>query len=203
MQRDEVKTSGKPAYQEVFVEVPASTIVGNNTEGSSLEYLYEYGQTLARLHKQAGNFADVKERRFFHIPEEFYFVDLDLRYVYDYLVACKPKTVNRCFCHGDFHYANILWQDKHISAVLDFELSGFGNKEFDIAWALILRPGQTFLRTKEELDLFMRGYQSVGICEKAYVKYYMVLIYSYFYKIGGDDPAYQAFIQSVFENCIQ
>lgn len=76
--------------------------------------------------------------------------DLDLRYVYNYLVACKPKTVNKCFCHGDFHYANILWQDKHISAILDFELSGLENKEFDVAWALILRPGQKFLRTKED-----------------------------------------------------
>lgn len=175
-----------------------STIVGNNTDASALEYLYEYGQTLAKFHMQIGNFADVKDRRFFHIPEESYFANLDLRYVYNYLVAYKPKTVNKCFCHGDFHYANILWKNKHIAAVLDFELSGFGNKEFDIAWALILRPGQKFLRTKEELNLFMRGYQSVGSCEIAYVMYYMVLIYSYFYKIGSDDPAYQAFIQTVF-----
>lgn len=177
-----------------------STIVGDNSNRVSLDYLYEYGQTLAKLHTQEGNFADVKDRRFFHIPNKQYFSELKIEFVYDYLVSNQPQTITKCFCHGDFHYANILWQDKHISAILDFELSGWGNKEFDVAWALILRPGQKFLNTEEEISLFRNGYLSVGNCNWNYVKYYMVLIYTYFYKIGREDPIYQAYIKNVFND---
>lgn len=177
-----------------------STIVGDNSNRASLNYLYEYGQTLAKLHAQEGNFAGVKDRRFFHIPNKQYFSELKIEFVYDYLVSNQPQTITKCFCHGDFHYANILWQDKHISAILDFELSGWGNKEFDVAWALILRPGQKFLNTKEEISLFRNGYLSVGNCNWNYVKYYMVLIYTYFYKIGREDPIYQAYIKNVFND---
>ena len=45
-----------------------STIVGDNSPRVSLEYLYEYGQTLAKLHQQEGKFEEVKDRRFFHTP---------------------------------------------------------------------------------------------------------------------------------------
>lgn len=153
---------------------------------------------LARLHAQKGNFPDVKDRRFFHIPDQQWFQEQDLMFVYNYLTSNQPATVSKCFCHGDFHYANLLWQDKHISAILDFELSGWGNKEFDIAWALILRPGQRFLNTEKEISLFIDGYLSVGSCNWDYVKYYMVLIYSYFYRIGRTDAAYQPYIKKVF-----
>lgn len=167
----------------------------------SFDYLYEYGQTLAKLHNVKGVFPDVKDRKFFHIPEKAYFEELNLFYVYDYLIKNQPKSVNRCFCHGDFHYANILWQNKHISAILDFELSGLGNKEFDIAWSLILRPSQYFLDTDEEINLFILGYKSCGECNLDYVKYYMVLIYSYFYKAGKADDDYHKYIQAVFQAC--
>lgn len=175
-----------------------STLVGDNSNRASLCYLFEYGQMLARLHAQKGTFPDVKDRRFFHIPDQQCFQEQDLMSVYNYLTSNQPATVNKCFCHGDFHYANLLWQDKHISAVLDFELSGWGNKEFDIAWALILRPGQRFLNTEKEISLFIDGYLSVGSCNWDYVKYYMILIYSYFYRIGRTDAAYQSYIKKVF-----
>ena len=177
-----------------------SIIVGDNSNHTSLDYLYEYGQTLAKLHAKEGTFSNVKDRRFFHIPEKQYFLELDIEFVYDYLISNQPQTINECFCHGDFHYANILWQEKHISAILDFELSGWGNKEFDIAWALILRPGQKFMNTEKEISLFVEGYLSVGKCNWDNVKYYMVLIYSYFYRIGRDDATYQSYIKSVFLN---
>jgi len=177
-----------------------SVIVGDNSDRVSFSYLHEYGQTLAMLHAQKGLFPEVKDRRFFHIPDRSFFSESNLDFVYDYLISNRPQAIHKCFCHGDFHYANILWQDSHISAILDFELSGWGNKEFDIAWALILRPGQRFLNTEAEISLFMDGYLSAGNCDRDYVKYYMVLIYSYFYKIGSDDPAYQSYILSIFSN---
>ena len=177
-----------------------SAIVGDNFNYVSLDYLYEYGQTLAKLHETGGTFPEVKDRRFFHIPEKQYFSELNIEFVYEYLISNQPQIINKCFCHGDFHYANILWQEKHISAILDFELSGWGNKEFDIAWALILRPGQKFMNTDKEILLFRDGYLAVGNCNWDYVKYYMVLIYSYFYRIGKEDAAYQSYIKDVFIN---
>lgn len=175
-----------------------SSIVGDNSNGASLDYLYEYGNALAKLHATEGFFPDVKDRKFFHIQDKEYFRELGIEFVYDYLISNQPQRINKCFCHGDFHYANILWQQKHISAILDFELSGRGNKEFDIAWALILRPGQKFMNTDEEISLFMEGYRSEGTCNWDYVKYYMILIYSYFYKIGRTNVEYLSYVKNVF-----
>jgi len=177
-----------------------STIVGNNSNHASLDYLYEYGRTLACLHNKEGTFPEVKDRKFFHIPEKSYFEECHISFVYDFLISNRPQSINKCFCHGDFHYANILWYEKHISAILDFELAGIGNKEFDIAWAIILRPDQKFLDTSEEISLFLDGYLSAGTCNQEYIKYYVVLIYSYFYRIGKDDPKYQRYIMNVFHD---
>ncbi len=169
-----------------------SVILKENPDESSFYYLYEYGQILARFHSLQGEFSKVKDRKFFHIPPESYFQSTPFPFVFDYLCQHRPARINFCFCHGDFHYANILWENRKISAVLDFELSGIGNREFDIAWAVIRRPGQNFLKTEQELELFLKGYRSVSECNLEYVRYYMVLIYSYFYQIGSDQPDYQA-----------
>ena len=178
-----------------------SIIVGDNADKQSLRYMYEYGRTLAGLHGIKGIVHKVKDRKFFHIPEKSHFESSDFMYVRDYLVEKQPVQVNECFCHGDFHFANILWENEHISAILDFELAGWGNKEFDIAWALILRPGQKFLNTQEEIDLFLEGYASQGTYDKEAVKYYMVLIYTYFYKFKGNSEEYLEYIKQVFRAC--
>ena len=175
-----------------------SVILGDNSNTSSREYLFEYGETLAKLHSIKGKFEEVKDRRFFHVRQASFFEDNNLLFVYDYLMKNKPKTVNKCFCHGDFHYANVLWSGKSISAILDFELAGIGNREFDIAWASIRRPGQTFLVKKEEVELFLKGYSSVETYNEEYVKYYMVLIYSYFYEIGIKNEEYVTYVREVF-----
>lgn len=158
-----------------------------------LNYLKTYGESLAKIHLINGEFNNVKDRKFFHIPPKEYFEKEDINMeVYEYLLSSKPKEINYCFVHGDFHYANVLWDDKKISGILDFELSGYGNKEFDIAWAIIVRPSQEFLKEQQEIDAFILGYQSIGQCNLEYIKYYMVLIYSWFYELGG--PKYKDFV---------
>lgn len=181
-----------------------SVILKDKPGTASLTYLFEYGYTLGWLHNQTGNFPKVKDRRFFHIPDKFFFTSNSIEFVYNYLVINQPKTINCCFCHGDFHYANLLWHDHHLSAILDFELSGMGSKEFDIAWALIRRPGQNFLHSKTEIERFLDGYTAVNTCTPEYVAYYMILIYAYFYQIGKDDPEYRKYIMKVFhEVCLR
>ncbi len=84
-------------------------------------------------------------------------------------IVNQSSQTHTCFVHGDFHYANLLWKDGHISGILDFELAGIGDRDFDIAWALILRPGQKFMRTEEELREFIAGYTAVGVTAPFYL----------------------------------
>lgn len=175
-----------------------SFILGDNSDMASLSYMFEYGECLAKLHRTKGCFPPVKDRRFFHIPDKHGFDENQL-FVRRYLIENAPHTVNTCFCHGDFHYANILWENGHISAILDFELSGMGNREFDIAWALIVRPGQSFLMHESEISLFLDGYRSLCDCNTDFVQYYMILIYAYFYRIGKDIPEYTKYVSDVFQ----
>ena len=139
-----------------------SVILGENAALESKAYLHEYGQTLALLHSMLGDFAPVKDRRFFHAPESALLKDTPIAFVSDWLACRQPRERFRCFCHGDFHYANLLWKDGRLSAVLDFELAGMGNRDFDIAWAMAVRPGQRFFHTQEDSSVFFDGSASVG-----------------------------------------
>lgn len=109
-----------------------SVIVGENIDLASMSYMEEYGQMLERIHRLKPKTAPVADRRFFHPPTEDLLAQLDLDFLKPYF-AHEPGTEETVFCHGDFHYANVLWQDHHISGILDFELCGYGNRNFDIA----------------------------------------------------------------------
>lgn len=173
-----------------------STLVGDNENLESLSYMEEYGEMLGKIHSIKGDFQPVKDRPFFHIMDKDKFTENNLEFVYNYLITYEPKTIHQCFVHGDFHYANILWKNHHFSGILDFELSGIGNKEFDIAWAIINRPGQKFLKNPKEVDQFLKGYRKFGTYNNEYIQYYMCLIYSRFYFLGEED--YKIFVKNWF-----
>lgn len=172
------------------------------TKDKSINYMFEYGKTLAEIHSTNINCEKVKHRKFFNIPSLDYLKEYNIDFVYEFLQANKPISINECFCHGDFHYANILWKNNKIVAVLDWELSGIGNKEFDIAWAIINRPSQKFLKTKKEVNEFLKGYKSVLNFNKSYVDYYMTLIYTHFISTAKDNKNYKAFITKYLQKQI-
>lgn len=176
-----------------------SYILQTDKQESSMNYMFEYGKTLAQIHSVKQNFPKVAHRKFFDIPTLEYLKKQKIDFVYSYLQENKPAHINECFCHGDFHYANILWKNRKLVAVLDWELSGIGNKEFDIAWAIINRPSQAFLKTDEEVDEFIRGYLSIAECNVEYVKYYMVLIYSHFISVNKENVEYQEFVKNLLK----
>ena len=165
------------------------------TNEKSIDYMYEYGKTLGQIHSTIINCEKVSHRKFFDLPSVDFLKEHDIDFVYEYLKANKPKQVFKCFCHGDFHYANILWNNKKIVGVLDWELSGIGNKEFDIAWAIINRPNQNFLKHDLEVKEFLKGYKSINDCRVKYVKYYMVLIYSHFIAVDKNNKQYREFVK--------
>ena len=176
----------------VTLELPGerlSAIVGENETLESLSFMEEYGSALAKIHQLTIPAEPVKDRSFFHVPPDELLKTLDLE-EYKAFFANPPKNDVQCFCHGDFHYANILWDRHHISGILDFELSGIGNRDFDIAWAMFRRPGQKFMKTEAEQDAFLQGYQQVATCDLTAVKYYMAQCYVYFLQFSGDDTEY-------------
>lgn len=176
-----------------------SYILNTHKKENSLNYMFEYGKTLAEIHIVKQDFSEIRHRKFFDIPTIEHLRENEIEFVFNYLKENKPKEINKCFCHGDFHYANILWRKKKLVAVLDWELSGIGNKEFDIAWAIINRPNQKFLKTQEEVDKFIEGYQSIDTCNIEYVKYYMFLIYSHFISNDKNNFEYKNFVKSYLE----
>ena len=171
-----------------------STIVGENHDLASLSYMEEYGTALAKIHQLNIRAKPVEDRKFFHAPSDALLETLELEQLKGLFPASAKETAP-CFCHGDFHYANILWEEHHISGILDFALSGYGNKEFDIAWALFRRPGQKFLQTEVELQTFLNGYRQFDECDEEIVKGYMAQCYVYFLQFCTNDTEYCAYVR--------
>lgn len=179
-----------------------SVIVGENEDGAALSYMEEYGEMLGRLHGLKPDAAPTADRKFFHRPSDALLEKLGLGYLKPFFARGAPDKPATVFCHGDFHYANILWDRRRISAVLDFELSGYGNRDFDIAWALILRPGQKFLKTGEERRRFLDGYCRHGRCDVRAVRRCMAQIYVYFLEFSQNDEDYKNYVTGwLVENC--
>lgn len=177
-----------------------SQIVGDNSGMQSLKYLREYGKTLAKVHSLQIDCKRAEERKFFSLPSYDFCKENGLEDFKNFLEKRKPKETNECFCHGDMHYANVLWRGEKISAILDYELSGLGNKEFDIAWAIFRRPGQKFMKTEEEIYTFLAGYKEIGECDESAVRFYIAQNYMYFYKIGYNDEEYRKFVFEQLKN---
>lgn len=75
-------------------------------------------------------------------------------------------------------------------------------RDFDIAWSLILRPGQRFLKTEKEKSIFLSGYAKHGQYNISNIHYYMAQIYVYFLSFCGDDAEYCNYIRAwLLENC--
>lgn len=162
-----------------------SYVLGNNENMESLKYMGKYGELLAKIHNVQNAKLELTpaKTRDVVLPYEFY-VDNELEYIVQYLQETKIEDT-KCFIHGDCHYANILWKDYKVSCLLDYELSGFGSREYDLAWALVLRPGQKFLKTEKEREVFLKSYSRYHKFSKVAFDYYMVLFGVFFFKISS------------------
>ena len=202
----------KPRLLE-YAPGPPACLVTEECEGERLsvilreagrsgapEYMEPYDAALARLHSLEVPWRDVKPRRFLALPAEDYLARRRLEPFAAFLSGHPPEGAGRCFIHGDFHYANILWKDGRVSAVLDYELSGRGVREFDMAWAVVLRPGQEFLKTGEELELFLKGYHAAQPFSWPAFRYYYVLAALWFYGMG--DEVYQEDLRRILTGLI-
>lgn len=200
-----IDSGSEPVPFSVTMAMPGerlSVILGDNEDRASHRYLREYGRALASLHRLKPDAPAQADRRFRHRPPDALLERLGLDDLTPFFSAPPEESVT-VFCHGDFHYANLLWHDGHISAMLDFELAGYGDRDADVAWALFLRPGQRFLNTPEEEELFLQGYCEVTPCAPRAVKYHMAQYYAYFLEFSGQDEDYDRHVrQWLRRNCI-
>ena len=118
----------------------------------------------------------------------------------DYLSKNRIIFNNKTFIHGDFHYANILWQDEEISGVLDFEYGGMRFKEQDIAWSIVLRPTQIFMDNLEDIKCFLKGYLEVGTYDKSKLKWCIINAYCHFYLMNKDNVKYIDKLKQLMES---
>ncbi len=177
-----------------------SVIVGDNADKASLAYMKKYGEALGQIHSITDISASpVADRRFFHAPSGEELESLGLKSLASFFKN-RPENPVTVFCHGDFHYANVLWNEGQISGILDFELAGFGNRDFDIAWATALRPEQKFLKTDEELQQFLDGYSKYGNYDYSAIKYYTAQIYVHFLQFSKDNSEYCSYVYKWLKN---
>ncbi|MCI9585424.1 MAG: aminoglycoside phosphotransferase family protein [Bacilli bacterium] len=170
---------------DIFKENDISDIERN-------DYLFKYGCELANIHNIKIEWTIARQRPINTYPSKEEYQNLTdwENSIIDYLKETKPKQLNYdTFIHGDFHYGNILWENNNISGILDWEYSGIGLKEQDIAWSVILRPGQQFMNTKEDITSFLKGYSSNQTYNKQVLKWCLLNGSMHFYlmnKNNGD-----------------
>lgn len=125
--------------------------------------LTKLGEELAIIHLFNGCCRISKKRVINYIPtDDIYKPSKDVKKYINWLKENQISYNNDTFIHGDFHYGNVLFEDNKINKVIDYEYSGLGLKEQDIAWALVLRPNQKFLDNMRDINYFLNGYLSYG-----------------------------------------
>lgn len=176
------------------------TINNDNKE----QYIKELAKELSYIHRiEDKGFGKAKLRVINSVPtnnlynSSYYGIE---KYI-EYLKENDYEKTMDTFIHGDYHYGNILWKDNKIVGVLDWEYSGLGHKEQDIAWALIVRPSQMLFKRVEEIELFLDEYNKDGNCDKNKVKWCLINGYSHFYMMNSDNE-YKEFIKKILEEII-
>lgn len=166
------------------------------------EYLIRYGKELAIIHQIPNNeFCGAKQRIINDIPTKENYKDID-GFLTPYLIYLQENNIQKddsTFIHGDFHYANVLWKQNDINGVLDWEYSGRGFKEQDIAWACILRPTQQFMDTLEDINYFLEGYSQLGHYNGDYIKWCLINGYIHFYLMNTQNVTYKEKIKQLIK----
>ena len=154
------------------------------SDDNKQRYMLNLGRELSIIHSiNSSEFKTAKQRVINDIPYDgLYskFDDVAIKYV-KYLKENNYEKVMDTFIHGDFHYANILWYNNAISGVLDWEYSGLGHKEQDIAWALVVRPGQQFFKSLDDITMFLNGYKEKLDYDSSKLKWCLINAYLHFY----------------------
>ncbi len=144
--------------------------------------IYQFGQTLARIHDtpcppslQKGNWLDhMLQQAAYNLAN--YQVD-GTKQQLDYLVANKPKEIRQTLIHGDFTIDNLLVKDGVISGLIDWSGGAFGDPRYDAA--LAIRPKPSIFESENEIVIFFEGYGKKIIDNEEY-RYFKEGLYEFF-----------------------
>lgn len=166
-------------------------------------YLKEYGKTLSQIHNiQNRGFDKAFQRPINEVPKNYKNSDEFSGKIIKYLEENKIEKDNKTFIHGDFHYANVLFKNQKVNGIIDLEYSGLGFKEQDIAWALILIPGQKFMDNIDDINLFLEGYRSKSDFEYDKFKWCYINGSIHFYLMNYENEEYKQKIRKLIEKII-
>lgn len=184
-----------------------SDIFKEDKTANKNKYLFNYGKELAKIHKLNIDWTPAKLLNINDIPTLDHYKEFNSweTKIINYLKETKPKDIKYdTFIHGDFHYGNILWDNYKIKGILDWEYSGKGFKEQDIAWSLILRPGQKFMDNKEDITSFLEGYKSENNYNEDKLKWCLINGSMHFYLMNRkkDNKEYLEKIKSLINDFI-
>jgi fructosamine-3-kinase len=152
-------------------------------------FCLKFGESIGRIHKLEIEAPKVILRKF-HSVAPASSEDPELIAVNGWLNENKPSSTTVCFIHGDHHNANILWNSEEIECVLDWELAGIGNREFDLAWAVLPRPGQSIFYSRKEEEKILEGYVRVNDFNFDSYKYYRAMLIPHFLKFAGTNTEF-------------
>lgn len=193
--------------QKVEGERLSDILKTNITEEEKKKYLNIYGKELAKIHNlKINDVNDAKQRIINEYPKEEIYKGIpeELKSYVNYLKENDIEKDKNTFIHGDFHYANILWDNFEPTGLLDWEYSGNGFKEQDIAWALILRPTQYFMDNISDIKELLKGYSQIGKYNKDYLKWCLINGYCHFYLMNMNNKTYKEkllfLIKEVYNN---
>lgn len=165
---------------------------GDKESNYKYDYLFKYGEELSKVHLlNIPNCKISKKRIINDIPSESnYKFDDDIKKYISYLENNKFKKDDNTFIHGDFHYANVLWLNEKVNGIIDFEYSGMGFKEQDIAWACTLRPDQSFMDNVNDIKVFLEGYRQNNIFDYEKFKWCYINASCHFYLMNINNKLY-------------
>jgi aminoglycoside phosphotransferase (APT) family kinase protein len=141
-------------------------------------YLFEYGKWLALIHQLPLKWHHQKRPKLYEFSDKDVGSDPRFEKIISWLSANKPIRFDSVFVHGDYNPANVIFDEKEIKGIIDWEFAGLGWKEYDLAWAL--RARQYFLNSQKERNIILQGYSSVETYDPISLKWCEVLNYLHF-----------------------
>jgi aminoglycoside phosphotransferase (APT) family kinase protein len=135
---------------------PSSDLFRVNSQERVLQ---ELGELVARLHTQNLDWTENLRSALYGFLGEEDILDERFQETVLWLESNPPPSKEHVFVHGDLNDANVLVANSEVTAILDWESSGLGWREYELAW--ILRERQHYMNTPESRDSFLRGYTSI------------------------------------------
>ncbi len=142
---------GRDFYIMEFIDsdIYEDPFLPNNNSQERKKIYESLAKTLGRLHSYNINKLDIpfkKNNGFMLRNLDIWYnqifddnnQDKDISKIYEFIIKNTPENKNLCLIHGDYKLDNlVIGSDSDCLAVLDWELSAFGEPEVDLSFQMI------------------------------------------------------------------